>query len=171
MKRRGGPFRIAVLLPLGLALGAAPALADPPQGYDFLPYDQGLKQARAEHKKVLLYFGRYGCGFCQKTNEETFSDPELKRRLTDHYVLVYADAEGADRLTLPSGERITERELGSRLNAFATPLFVFLSAAGKVLFRAPGYKTVKQFERMDRYIHSGAYRHESYSKFAKGAQS
>ncbi|HKJ77638.1 MAG TPA: thioredoxin fold domain-containing protein [Gammaproteobacteria bacterium] len=159
-------FLAAVLALAALGFGAGGAEADPPKGYNFLHYDQGLKRAQAEDKPIFLYFGRYGCGFCEKTNKETFSDPGLKKLLTDYYVLVYADSESGHRLTLPSGERITEMELGNRLNVFATPVFAFLSPRGKVLFRAPGYKTVKQFRRMDRYIQSGAYKNQSYAEFA-----
>ncbi len=63
-------------------------------------------------KPIFLYFGRYGCAWCEHTNKVSFSDPALKKLYTDNYELVYVDAESGKRLTLPSGERITEAELG-----------------------------------------------------------
>ena len=104
-------------------------------------------------------------GFCAKTNKESFSDAELKKRYIDNYVLVYVDAESGDRLTLPSGERITEAELGARLNVFATPIFMYLDQSGEVLFRAPGFKTVKDFVDFDRYIQEGHYETKSINEF------
>lgn len=144
-----------------------PAQANPPKGYPFVSYDVGLRQARAEHKKIFLYFGRYGCGWCAKTNRESFSDTALRKRYIDHYVLVYVDAEGGRRLTLPSGEQITEMELGARYNAFATPLFVYLQTDGKPILRAPGFKTVKDFVDFDRYVQGGYYKHEKLLDFLK----
>lgn len=157
MSRAPHRFTTLVLM-LGLLLAPLAVVhADPPKGYPFVHYDEGLRQAQKQGKKIFLYYGRYGCGWCAKTNKETFSDHGLRKLYTDHYVLVYVDAESGRRLKLPSGERITEMELGARLNVFATPVFAYLEPTGKVIFKAPGYKTVKDFKDFDRYVHGGHY--------------
>jgi thioredoxin-related protein len=107
------------------------AWGDPPQGYPFLAYDQGIKAARTSGKPVFLYFGRYGCAWCAHTNKETFSDAALRKLYIAHYVLVYVDAESYKRLTLPSGEKISEAELGARFKVFATPLLSTLLLRGR----------------------------------------
>lgn len=151
-----------LLLGLGLALGA---YADPPENYPFLSYDEGLKQARTQGKHIFLYFGRLGCGWCDKTNKESFSDATLRTLYTDHYVLVYADAESGKRLTLSSGERITEMELGVRMKAFATPLFAWLEPDGKTIVKVAGVQTVKDFRDYDRFVHGGEYRSKDFKQF------
>ena len=153
---------------LGLMLFAGWAQGEPPKGYPFVAYDEGLRQAQAKGKKIFLYFGRFGCGWCGKTNAETFSDPALRRLYTEHYVLVYVDAESGERLQLPNGERITEMELGARLNVFATPVFLYLEPSGEVILRAPGFKTVKDFRDFDRYVQSGSYKRQGIMEFLKG---
>lgn len=144
---------------------AMPALAEPPAGYDFVDYDTGLRRAQAEDKPVFLYFGRYGCAWCDHTNRKTFTDPEIKAIYQTHYSLVYVDAEGGKRLRLPSGERITEAELGARLGAYATPLFVFLTPQGKLIAKVPGYKTVQDFKDYDRYVRGGYHARQSLLEF------
>lgn len=151
-----------LLLGLGLALGA---YADPPENYPFLAYDEGLKQAHASGKHIFLYFGRLGCGWCDKTNKESFSDPALRALYMDHYVLVYADAESGKRLTLSSGERITEMELGVRMKAFATPLFAWLEPDGRTIVKVAGVQTVKDFRDYDRFVHGGEYRSKDFKQF------
>jgi thioredoxin-related protein len=141
------------------------ALADPPDNYPFVSYDVGLQQAREENKPIFVYFGRLGCGFCAKTNKETFTNAALKKLYTSKYILVYVDAESGERLTLPNGERITEAELGARLNVFATPIFLYLDKTGKVLFRAPGYKTVEDFRAFDGYVRGGFYKTMSINDY------
>jgi thioredoxin-related protein len=84
-------------------------------------------------------------------------------------VLVYVDAESGRRLTLPDGERITEMELGARFNVFATPVFIYLEPDGTPIFKAPGYKTVKEFEDFDRYVQGGHYKRQSLLQFLKEA--
>ena len=149
-------------------LWATAVLADPPPGYPFVGFDAGVKAARASGKPIFLYFGRYGCAWCEHTNKVSFSDPSLKKLYTDHYELVYVDAESGKRLTLPSGERITEAGLGARLQAFATPLFVYLTPQGDKIMQVPGFKTVQDFRDFDRYVHGGYYKHEPLLQFLDG---
>jgi len=139
--------------------------ANPPRGYDIVAYDIGMQKARQENKKAFVYFGRYGCGFCKKTNDETFSDKRIHELYSKNYVLIYVDAESGKRLQLPNGERITEAELGARLNAFATPLFLYLDPDGKVVMRAPGFKTVKDFINFDKYVQGSYYQKMSINEF------
>ena len=143
-------------------------LADPPAGYPFVGFDAGLKAARASGKPIFLYFGRYGCAWCDHTNKKTFSDAALKALNSDNYVLVYVDAESGKRLTLPSGERITEAELGVRLQAFATPLFVYMTPQGDKIMQIPGFKTVQDFRDYDRYVRGGHYKQKTLLEFLGG---
>lgn len=139
--------------------------ADPPLGYPFLKYDDALKSARQQDKKIFVYYGRYGCGFCDKTNKKSFSDPELKKLYTEHYILAYVDAESGKRLVLPNGERLTEMELGARLKAKVTPVFIYMDAGEKSLLKVPGFQTVEDFIKYDQYIHGGHYKNLTLDQF------
>jgi len=127
---------------LFLAAVAAAAPADAPEGYPFQRFDQALRQAGESGRPVFVYFGRYGCGYCEKTNKEAFSDPGVRERYVEHYELAYVDAESGRRLRLPSGERITERELGTRYDAFVTPVFTYLTPDGEKIGRLIGLQSV-----------------------------
>ncbi len=154
-----------ILLAAFMVCAAAVAWADPPKGYPFVDYNAGLKAAKESGKPILLYFGRYGCAWCDHTNKKTFSDAGLKALYSDNYVLVYVDAESGKRVTLPTGERITEAELGTRLNAFATPLFVYLTPQGEKIVQIPGFKTVQDFRDYDRYVRGGFYKKQTLLEF------
>lgn len=155
--------RLAVSL--ALALFAGTAFADPPPKYPFVAYDEGLRIAQTQKKPIFLYFGRYGCGWCDKTNKEAFSDAQLRAVYTKNYVLVYVDAESGKRLTLPTGERLTEMELGVRFKAFATPLFAYLEPDGKMIFKISGIQSADDFRLYDRFISSGAYKDQDIRSF------
>lgn len=142
-----------------------PASAEPPSGYDFHRYDEGLRLAAADKRPVFVYFGRYGCGFCDKTNKESFSDAAVKQAYSEHYVLVYVNSESMDRLILPSGERITEMQLGERMNTLGTPVFFFLEPDGKEILKVYGYQNAKRLLDMDRYIQDGNYTEVSFKDF------
>ena len=127
-----------VLALLLLSVLSMASLAEPPDGYPFLPFDEAMQQAQEKGLPLFVYFGRYGCGYCDKTNKEAFSDSKVRQQYTANYILAYVDSESGKRLRLPSGERITERELGTRYNAFVTPVFSFITTDGDVLARLVG---------------------------------
>jgi thioredoxin-related protein len=140
-------------------------LADAPDGYPFLRFDEALRTAKQQHKKLFVYYGRYGCGYCDKTNKESFSDPALHKLYVDHYVLAYVDAESGRRLTLPSGEQVTEMEMGARLKALVTPVFIYMDSDGKTILRVPGFQTAHDFTRYDQYIYREHFKSQTLAKF------
>ena len=153
-------YWLILIVPLSL-----PAKADPPEGYAFVSYDKGLAQAKQSGRQVFLYFGRYGCGWCDKTNREAFSDKPLQRLYSNRYELVYVDAESGKRLSLPSGERITESGLGARMKVLATPMFAWLEPDGRVIFHVPGIQSTRDFLLYDRFVSEGHYRKENIRDF------
>ena len=120
-----------------------PVQAEAPEGYPFQAFDKAMQQANTEARLMFVYFGRYGCGYCDKTNKEAFSDANVRAEYSKNYVLAYVDSESGKRLRLPSGERITERELGTRYNAFVTPVFTFMAPDGTVIVRMVGVQTIE----------------------------
>jgi thioredoxin-related protein len=146
------------------------AMADAPSGYPFVSFDKGLSEAQAQNKRVFVYFGRFGCAYCDIVNKTTFIDPELKALYIKNYVLVYVDAESGKRLRLPSGERITEADLGAHYKVFGTPVFVYLEPDGKVIGSIPGMQTVQNFKDYDRYVMEGHYKTQTLLEFLDGAK-
>jgi thioredoxin-related protein len=161
----GGAAVHKVLFLLFCLFPLAAAFADPPEGYEFLSYDEGLRRAQADNRKVFVYFGRHGCGWCELTNKKGFSDATVEKRYKDHYVLVYVDAESGKRLTLPNGERITELELGARYKAFATPMFLFQEPGGETVLKVSGIQTPPDLIQFDTFVNEGRYRQMSFSDF------
>jgi thioredoxin-related protein len=155
---------LATIVAVFLGIVSA-AYADPPAGYPFLRYDEGLREAAAQNKRIFLYYGRYGCGFCDKTNKESFTDSEVKRLYTKNYVLVYLDAESGRRLTLPSGERITEMEAGARYKVKVTPVFMFLEPDGKPVVSVPGFQSARDFIAFDQYVQGGHYKTQALTDY------
>lgn len=129
-----------------------PLMADAPSGYPFQAFDKAMQQAQTENKPLFVYFGRYGCGYCEKTNKEAFSDSRIREIYTQHYVLAYVDSESGNRLRLPSGERITEREVGTRYNAFVTPVFTFMQPDGQPLLRLVGVQRIEDLREADNKV-------------------
>lgn len=148
-----------------LALIVATAVAGPPEGYRFLPFDQAMQSARDTGKRLFLYVGRQGCPTCEQTNRESFTDPAVHKAYSDHYVLAYVDSEGGRRLTLLSGERVTEMDLNARLGVVGTPTFFLLEPDATPILKRPGFQSAADFLLYDRFVREGHYRSQSFAQF------
>lgn len=163
--------RIGLLVALASALlvGSAVARAGPPAGWSFHSFDEALRLANQDQRRVFLYFGRQGCPFCEKANRESFADPRVVERYNADYVLAYVDSESGKRLRLQSGERITEMELGVRLKVVGTPFFYYMEPDGSPILRAPGFQSAEELLLLDRFVNGGHYKKHTLAEF-KAAQ-
>jgi thioredoxin-related protein len=170
---RPAPRSLACSLPrLALLLVVlTPAVpAAPPDGYAFLPFDEALRRAAAEDRRVFLYVGREGCPTCDQTNRESLADPTLRELLQREYLVSYVDAEGGGRLTLPTGERVTEMDLNALLGVIGTPTFFFLEPDGSAILKRPGFQSVADFRLYDRFVREGHYRTQTLAQFRDATQ-
>ena len=149
----------------GCAMLIGVAQAEPPAGYAFKSYPEALRGAAASGKPVFLYLGRHGCGFCAKTNKESFSDADVRKRYDATFELAYVDSEGNGRLQLPSGERLTEAAFTERLNIVGTPVFFALAPDGSEIARVYGFQTAEQLLVLQEYIAAGHYKTVSFRDF------
>lgn len=165
---RSHDYRAALgLLLAGLLLFGAlgRAQASPPESYAFVPLDEALRRAPASGQRIFLYVGREGCPTCEQTNRESLSDPALRSLLQAEYLVSYVDAEGGGRLTLPTGERITEMDVNALLGIVGTPTFLFLEPDGSTILKRPGFQSVADFRLYDRFVREGHYRSQTLAQF------
>jgi thioredoxin-related protein len=158
----------AVTLVLGLL---APVRAEVPGDYPFLRYDEALRAAAAEGRPVFVYFSRQGCSSCRKINHETFTDPRLRQRLLDGYVLSAVDTESGTRITLPSGERTTEMQLAAALRVVGTPTFFILLPDGTPAAVTAGFRTVDEMLAFDAWFAGGHYRRQTFREYLDSVSS
>ena len=143
----------------------APLQADAPKGYSNYAYDQAFRLAKKSGRNVFLYFGREGCAFCSLSNKKTFRLQSVRKLILKNYEMAYADSEGGRRLTLPDGERITEMQLGEKMNVLGTPVFLILDPRGKELVRFTGILKPEDFRALHSFIVGGAYRRMKFSDY------
>jgi len=80
-------------------------------------YKEALKQAKEEHKIVMLMFSSPTCGVCHTMKAEVFEDDRVFTYIEKHFVPVDIDV------------RQHPDKLGFRV--FGTPTFYFLDGDGK----------------------------------------
>ena len=91
-----------------------------------------FERARDENKPILLSVQAGWCHWCHVMNETTFRDPEVVRRLNEHFVLVRADGDARP-------------DLAARYRRYAWPATVFLSPDGAQILGLRGYRAPDRF--------------------------
>jgi thiol:disulfide interchange protein len=76
----------------------------------YFDFEQGLACAKKQNKPLLVVFKGHACSNCKKMENTVWTDPEVKKMLTEKYVLVglYTD----DRTQLEESEWITSTRDG-----------------------------------------------------------
>ena len=84
------------------------------------------KDAQSEHKYLLVFVTRSGCGPCQRMKVESFADPALAKALAKHFVALQLDGSGSSPLL-------------SDLRVQAYPATFIISRDAVIVDRIDGY--------------------------------
>ena len=140
--------------------------AETPNGFcAFYDLEQGLAYAQQVDKPVFLDFTGHTCANCRYLEKNAWIDPEIRRYITEEYVLVslYTD----DREDLPevvvteSGQKL--RTVGDKwlryeartYDSNAQPLYVLLDPEGNLLADPLGYNPPLDLEVYRQFFQNG----------------
>lgn len=115
-------------------------------------FDVALERAKKENKPLLVDFTGWACVNCRRMEEGVWVDPEVKKIMSEQYVLVslYVD----EKKELPTEEQFTSCLTGKRVTTVGNkwsnlqivnfksnsqPQYVVLSPQGKLLAEPVGY--------------------------------
>lgn len=155
----------------GAPLKAVSAFAPPMNTQDFNlysnevhaqfdDYDAGMDYAKRTGKPVMLDFTGYGCVNCRKMEAAVWTDPKVRKLMTEDYVLITLFVD--DKTPLPehikvmeNGKERTLRSIGdkwsylqrSKFGANAQPFYVLIDNDGKPLNKSYSYD-----EDVDKYV-------------------
>ncbi len=129
-------------------------------------FEDALKKAAAENKRVVVDVYTDWCGWCKKMDAEAYSNDEVKKLLEENFVVYKLNAEGKDKLTY-NGKKYTEEELSYYFEVFSFPTTIFLEPDGKVISfkydnypmkNIPGYVKTDEFKKLLIFFRDGKYK-------------
>ncbi len=123
-------------------------------GIQWKGYDEGIAMAKAEKKKVFLYFHADWCGYCRKMDASTFKDNKVINYLTDNYVAIKVNSD-------------KEKKVANDYGVRGLPTSWFLKASSEKLSSIPGYIDAKRLVSLLKYVSKDIYEKMSYRDFAK----
>jgi thioredoxin-related protein len=142
-------FLLAAVLALNLsvALAFAPSTYELPPWFkqSFLLIEEDVREAAADNKRVILFFGQDGCPYCKKLIEVNFNDNDIVAYTRKHFETVALNILGAREVLWMDGKARSEKELAAHLRVRATPTLIFLDEQGRMMQRLTGYDPPAEF--------------------------
>lgn len=118
----------------------------------FDDYDAGMEYAKRNGKPVMLDFTGYGCVNCRKMEAAVWTDPKVRKLMTEDYVLITLYVDNKEPLpehikVMENGKERTLRTVGdkwsylqrSKFGANAQPFYVLIDNEGKPLNKSYSY--------------------------------
>ncbi len=154
----------------GLALWANLAFAQEPPawfGESLLDLREDVAEARAQGKRVMLYFGQDGCPYCKRLMEVNFRQAALVAKARRHLVALALNIWGDRDVTWTDGRQTTEKRLAAELKVQFTPTILFLDERGGVALRLNGYYPPHEFEAALDYVAGRMEKRVAFAEFLK----
>jgi cytochrome c biogenesis protein CcdA len=126
------------------------------QGVETLrDYEEALALARKLHKPVLIDFTGWACVNCRRMEENVWTDPEVKKRMRDSFVvvslyvderrllpaasqMVYPTKDGAKKNIITVGDKWATFQ-SENFNAVSQPQYAIISPDERILTYTKGY--------------------------------
>ncbi|MEO5616512.1 MAG: thioredoxin fold domain-containing protein [Candidatus Eisenbacteria bacterium] len=154
---------------LGLAtlLGAFVATASHASGPDWRGWNDGLQQAGATRRPVIVDVYTNWCGWCRRMHKDVYDKPEIAEYLRKHFVTVRLNAEASDPASY-EGKQTNSQGIAQRFRVSGFPTTVFLRSNGDHMANVPGYVAADRFMLLLRYVAEGyADRNVPFTEFEK----
>jgi len=129
----------------------------------FLDFREDIREAAAEGKRIMVYFGQDGCPYCRELMRVNFSQKDIADKTRRHFNAVAINIWGDREVAWTDGKGRTEKELAAFLKVQFTPTLLFFDEKGAVALRLNGYYPPHRFRAALDYV---AGRHERKIAFA-----
>lgn len=133
----------------------------------FLDLREDVREAAAEGKRLLWYFGQDGCPYCRELMRVNFAQKEIAELTRRRFNAVAIDIWGDREVNWTDGTVRSEKDFAALLKIQFTPTLLFFDEKAAVVLRLDGYYPPHRFRAALDYV-SG--RHERKTSFASYMQ-
>jgi thioredoxin-related protein len=112
----------------------------------FLDIREDVRDAAADGKRLMLYFGQDGCPYCRELMRVNFGQKDVADRTRRAFNAIAINMWGDREVTWTDGRIRSEKALAAFLKVQFTPTLLFFDEKGAVLLRLNGYYPPHQFQ-------------------------
>jgi thioredoxin-related protein len=151
---------IAVPPPAGAASAAIEGLNPNPHAIDipawfretFLDLREDVREAAAEGKRLMVYFGQDGCPYCTELMRVNFSQKDIVDKTRRHFNAIAINIWGDREVVWTDGKHLSEKTFAAFLKVQFTPTLLFFDEQGAVVLRLNGYYPPHKFQTALDYV-------------------
>ena len=107
----------------------------------FLDFREDVREARAQGKRLLVYFGQDGCPYCKLLMQTTFTETRVVDLAQRGFVSIALNLWGDRDVIWVDGRRMTEKQLGVHLKVQFTPTLLIFNEKAEIIARLNGYQS------------------------------
>jgi thioredoxin-related protein len=162
----------AVVFALAAVSGAAaqepaPHAVDIPRWFtdSFLDFREDVREAGADGRRLMVYFGQDGCPYCTRLMATSFSQRDIVAKTRKHFVAIALNLWGDREVTWVDGRVTSEKELALQLGVQFTPTLLFFDEKGAVVARLNGYYPPHRLEPVLDYVAGRLERRQSLAEY------
>jgi len=131
----------------------------------FLDFNEDIKDAAKQGKRVLILFEQDGCPYCNALVENNFSQKDIVDKVRKNFEVIAVNMWGDREVMMVDGKPYTEKSLAAALKVQFTPTALFLDEEGKVTLRLNGYLPPDKFMLALDYVIDRKYQQMKYNEF------
>jgi thioredoxin-related protein len=129
-------------------------------------FNEGLKEAKASKKKVLIDVYTDWCKWCKKMDQDVYGNELVSKYLSEQYVLVKLNAESPLEATY-NDKKLTEREVAGGFGVNSYPTTLFLDEKGGFITPLAGFIPPEKFIDVVKFIGENYYEKMSWDEYQK----
>jgi len=114
----------------------------------------------------MLYFGTEGCSYCWHFVERSLGDPEIAKRVQQHFNSIAFEIFDDLEMVTPEGRSMRVKAFAASEGAEFSPTVVFLDTQGRRVLRIVGYYPPGRFDTALDYVVGGFHDRESFREYA-----
>ena len=130
---------------------------------------EDVREAAAEGKRLMVYFGQDGCPYCKELMVVNFSQQRIVEKARRGFVAIAINIWGDREVTWTDGASTSEKEFARRLKVQFTPTVLFLDEQGGIALRVNGYYPPHRFEAALDYVSARMERRIPFADYLKTA--
>jgi thioredoxin-related protein len=153
-----------------------PTEIKPADKITWITLEEADKLRLKEPRKILIDVYTDWCGWCNRMDATTFSDPELVKYVNENYYAVKLDAEQKEPITIGgktyeyvANGRRGYNEVASELlqGKMSYPTIVLLDEHMNMIQPLPGFREAKEMQPILEYLAENAYKTTPWEEWVK----
>lgn len=135
----------------------------------FLDFPSDLREAAAQNKRLLVYFGQDGCPYCRELMQVNFAQKDIVDKTRASFDAIALSIWGDRDVTWTDGKMRTEKDFAGFLKVQFTPTLLFFDEKGNVVLRLNGYYPPHKFRAALDYVSQKMESRMAFADYLKGA--